>query len=158
MFENKKKSQNIRLRSMKKNEINSVISLVKKLKLPVEHVLEYNNFFIVAEYQNKIIGCGCLTFYDNNIVEIRSIAVKKRFQKRRVGSKIIKKLFEIAKRKNIHTVYTRTSMKTKGFFLKLEFKEMPKNMILRLFDKCKSCEKYVNNKCDSILMDVNLLE
>lgn len=137
-------------RKEKKKDLSSIISLLEKSRLPTEHILDNVKNFIVAEFKDRIIGCGCLIFY-NNFVEIRSLAVEKKFQRKGTGSKIAKRLLKTAKGRNIKTVYIRTLSHNKDFFLKLGFKELPQEMLLDLFEVCKTCERYAGPKCAALM-------
>lgn len=141
-------------RKASKKDLPSIISLIELSGLLTEHILGNIENFIVAEYKDKIIGCGCILFYDK-LVEIRSLSVEKNFQGQGIGSKILKNLLRVAKDKDIKSIYLRTFSHNKDHFLKFGFKELPQKMVLELFDQCKTCERYAGPRY-AVLMEIKL--
>lgn len=64
--------------------------------------------FFVALEDGKIIGCCALDIYSKRIAEIRSLAVKKNYQGRGVGTQLIGRCLKKAKQKKIYEVFSVT--------------------------------------------------
>ena len=93
--------------------------------------------FIVAQTNNKIVGCACLDLGD--IVELRSIAVLPSYRNKGVGSKLV---YNILKRAQdlTNVVYLRTNSQV--FFEKKGFKKLQNSEKKVLWKDCATCDKY----------------
>jgi len=64
--------------------------------------------FFVAENNKKIVGCCALDIYSRRIAEIRSLAVLLNYQRKGIGTNLIKLCLNKAKKKKILEIITIT--------------------------------------------------
>ena len=87
-----------------------------------------NNFSKILVYKEKEEIIGYLIFREiEPEIEIFKIGVKKEYQRKGVGTKLIQKLIEIAKEKNISKIFLEvkaSNLSAYNFYKKLGFKEM----------------------------------
>ncbi len=104
--------------------------------------------YIVASYEDNIIAVGALHIYSTNLAEIRSLAVQEKYQRRKIGQKIVLELEKEAKKLGISQLLTLTYKKE--FFEKLGFKEIPKKDVpeQKVWSDCIKCPHFPN--CDEI--------
>ncbi len=93
--------------------------------------------FIIAQMNNKIVGCACLDLGD--VVELRSIAVLPSYRNKGVGSKLVDAILKRAQDLT-KLVYLRTSSPL--FFEKKGFKILQNNEKKVVWKDCLQCEKY----------------
>ncbi len=84
--------------------INSHASHGKILKRTRKDVRKVLRSFIVAENDGNVIGCGALEVYSKKLAEIRSLVVDKEHRKKGVASALIKRLVDLAAKKEIYEV------------------------------------------------------
>ena len=79
----------------------------------VEYLLYYADFFVAACINDSIVGyiCGEIRLGRGHII---SIAVKKEFRRRGIGSMLLKLFIEELRKKNVRTVYLEVSTENKG--------------------------------------------
>ena len=100
------------------------------------------------------IGVGALHIYSPFLGEIRSLAVKKEFQNRKVGSKLVNALLEEARDLGLKEVLVLTYQKE--FFEKLGFKEIEKESIpeKKIWADCIKCKFFPN--CNETALIIRL--
>ena len=100
------------------------------------------------------IGVGALHIYSPFLGEIRSLAVKKEFQNKKVGSKLVNALLEEARDLGLKEVLVLTYQKE--FFEKLGFKEIEKESIpeKKIWADCIKCKFFPN--CNEIALIIRL--
>ena len=81
---------------------------------------------IVAEINNKIVGTGCL---EKN--RVRNVFVDTMLHKKGIGKKLMNKVEDIARNKNINRVYLTSSLYAEGFYRKLGYKKVRKYTEIR---------------------------
>ncbi len=67
------------------------------------------NRFFVAVQKDNIVGCCALDIYSKRIAEVRSLAVKRGYQKLGIGTKLVGKCLSLAKEKGIKEIFVITS-------------------------------------------------
>jgi N-acetylglutamate synthase-like GNAT family acetyltransferase len=82
--------------------------------LNLEKFLKSSKIFIVFRGEGKILGTGRIT--KNN--EVRTIYVNPKYQKRGIGTKIIKKLEDYAKKHKIKKLYLHAMSSAVPFYIK----------------------------------------
>jgi amino-acid N-acetyltransferase len=75
--------------------------ILKRSRKDVRKVLRS---FLVAEVDGEIVGCGALEIYNKKLAEIRSLVVAPDYQRQGVGRALIKRMIQIAKKKEIYEV------------------------------------------------------
>lgn len=75
--------------------------------------------FVVAVQKEKIIGCAALEVYSKRLAEIRSLVVNPEFQRKGIGSRLVRECLKRAKNKKIYEVLSITG--AYNFFRHLGF-------------------------------------
>ena len=68
----------------------------------------------------KIVGTGTL-IVEGKLGHIRYVAVERKFRHRKIGSRIMRKLEAVAKRKKLKRVYVNSRKHAKKFFKELDY-------------------------------------
>jgi len=105
--------------------------------------------FVVAEHENKIVGCGALHLYGMHLAEIRSIAVIPAAKGLGAGRKLVEALLEEAERQRVTCVCLFT--RVPEFFAHMGFglasrEELPD----KIYKDCLHCPNLY--ACDEIAM------
>ena len=64
--------------------------------------------FFVYEKNGKVIGCCSLEIYNQKLAEIRSLVVSSEYRNRGIGSALVKRCLDEARRKGVHQVLSVT--------------------------------------------------
>ena len=101
------------IRKAKISDIGTIFELVNDfakqgLMLPKSQIDLYESIrdFFVVEIDNKVVACGALKVFLDDLAEIRSLATNKDFQKIGLGKMITQKLLDDAKELGIKKVFT----------------------------------------------------
>ena len=109
--------------------------------------------FFICEHRGKIIAICSLNICWKDLAEIRSLAVKKEFQNKGVGTELIKECMKEAKELGIKRVFTLTP--SPKFFIKHRFKKIKKELLpQQIWAFCVQCVKFPN--CDETALIYNL--
>jgi len=101
--------------------------------------------FIVLEDNRKIYGTCALHILWEDLAEIRSLAVKKEYQKRGIGKKLVRRCLGEAKALGIKRVFVLTYQQ--DFFKKLGFADIDKSSLpQKIWGDCVRCPKFP--ECD----------
>lgn len=123
----------------------SDIMLAKSLNQLYENIRDY----VVLEREGKVVACGALHFFWEDLAEIRSLAVSPECSKNGYGSIITRHLIEQANVFGVKKVFALTLVP--NFFLKLGFKEVPHSELpQKVYKDCINCVKLGN--CDEIAL------
>ncbi len=142
------------------NEMHRIINhyAQKQLMLPKTQLRLYEflrDYTVATETSapNKLLGCGALHIYWEDLAEIRAIAVDPSTVHRGVGTYIVKQLLDEAREMGIYEVFVFT-YEPKFFgrfgFVQVEHGDLP----LKVYNECFNCPKF--NNCDEIAMVVHL--
>ncbi|MGN7765257.1 N-acetyltransferase [Paenibacillus sp. 22594] len=105
------------------------------------------NQFVIAELDGKFIGCGSLFRLGADLVEVRSIGLRDEGKGKGVGSMILEKLTEEAKRQKIPKIMALTY--AVDFFLRNGFTVVEKEIFPeKVWTDCVNCKK--QHACDEI--------
>lgn len=131
---------NYSLRKAQLKDINAIFLLIKPAAK--ERQLLHRNeedvrknidtFFVWDDQEKGIVACCGLDIYGKKLAEIRSLVVKKDFQKHGIGSMLVKECLKLAKENDIYEVLAITDKVT--FFNNLGFSKWLGNqypMIIR---------------------------
>jgi len=134
-------------------EIQKIVNYYAKKELLLQRSLSeiYEDLrdFWVARKKNKLVGAGALSIHWKNFAEIRSLAVSPRYTRKGIGSAIVKKCLQEAKKLNVKKVFTLT--KKPEFFGKLGFEIVDKNVLpTKVWADCYRCPKFLD--CDEVAM------
>jgi GNAT superfamily N-acetyltransferase len=71
---------------------------------PKKHILDNDGHIIFAAIDDKIVGTGCI-FKHENYYEIAKMGVTEGYQGYGIGRKILARLIDIARKKNLKEIY-----------------------------------------------------
>jgi amino-acid N-acetyltransferase len=130
----------------------------KQLMLPKTHLQLYEN---LRDYSisvdpspgGRVLGCGALHIYWENLAEIRALAVTPEVTHRGIGTALVEELLNEARELGVEQVFLFTYA-PKFFgrfgFIQVEHRTMP----LKVYNECFHCPKF--NTCDEIAMVLHL--
>ncbi|HSW39845.1 MAG TPA: N-acetyltransferase [Acidobacteriota bacterium] len=130
----------------------SQVMLPKTMLQLYENLRDYS-VVVAADDQARVVGCGALHIYWENLAEIRAVAVAPEMTGKGVGTVLIDRLLEEARELKIERVFVFT-YEPRFFgrfgFVQVEHSAMP----LKVYNECFNCPKF--NKCDEIAMVLDL--
>jgi amino-acid N-acetyltransferase len=99
----------LKIRQASVSDFSEIKKLIKQypdklMQSPLPKVKE----FLVAEVQGKLVGCCALEVYSKRLAEVRSLVVKENFQRRGIGTKLVKACLKRAKKEKIYEVLSVT--------------------------------------------------
>jgi amino-acid N-acetyltransferase len=100
-----------------------------------------------APAPNRLLGCGALHIYWENLAEIRALAVAPDMTHKGVGTAIVERLLNEARELEIQQVFLFTyepRFFARFGFIQVEHRTMP----LKVYNECFHCPKF--NKCDEL--------
>lgn len=132
-------------------DLKDIKTILSFYYLDTENVEKNLPEFIVAQTNNKIIGCACLDLV--GVVELRSIAILPSYRNKGVGSKLVDIILKRAQ-DLADTVYLRTTSPV--FFEKKGFTKLQNSEKKVIWKDCAQCDKY--DICRQTAMKKSLLE
>jgi len=109
--------------------------------------------FRVVELHGRIVGCGSLEHFSDELAEIRSLMVEQSTKGQGLGRVIVNSLIEIAREREVGRLMALTYVP--DFFHKLGFKTVNKNIFPeKIWGICVNCYKFHN--CDEIAVLLEL--
>jgi len=98
-------------------------------------------FTVGAEDEGKLLGCGALKLYNQEVAEIRSLCVDETLKSKGIGREIMEQLLNEAEAFGLKTVFALTV--APAFFEKLGFHETPRERFpTKVWRDCLRCERY----------------
>lgn len=148
------------IRKAKIFDIGTIFELVNDfakqgLMLPKSQIDLYESIrdFFVIEIDNKVVACGALKVFLDDLAEIRSLATNKDFQKMGLGKMITQKLLDDAKELGIKKVFTLSYQvdffKKQGFTL-IKKEELPQ----KIWRDCYKCPKFPNCDENALIIEI----
>lgn len=127
--------------------------MLRKTQLQLYENLRDYSIAVEVSAPNRVLGCGALHIYWENLAEIRALAVAPGMTKRGVGTYLVEELLNEARGLEIEQVFVFT-YEPKFFsrfgFIQVEHRTMP----LKVYNECFHCPKF--NKCDELAMVLHL--
>lgn len=138
-------------------QIHTIINQYAKegLMLAKSRMALYENLrdYFVAQEEYAVIGVGALHIIWEDLAEIRSLAVDKKYYKKGIGKELVNNLIDEAKKIGIAQVFTLTYQI--DFFEKCGFKTVDKSSLSnKVWKDCINCPKFPN--CDENAMVINI--
>lgn len=131
-------------------QIYKLISYFARKKLMLERSLNYiyeriRDFWVYKE-KREVIGCCALSIVGwEGLAEIKSLAVKEKYQSRGIGTQLVKKALEEAKLLGLKKVFVLTYKPE--FFKRLGFKEIDKEKLPhKIWSDCLNCPAFPDCK------------
>jgi amino-acid N-acetyltransferase len=127
--------------------------MLPKTELQLYENLRDYSIITDAASSERVLACGALHIYWENLAEIRAIAVDPEMTHKRLGTALVEGLLGEAKEWEIERVFVFT-YEPKFFgrfgFVKVEHRSLP----LKVYNECFHCPKF--NTCDEIAMVLDL--
>ena len=138
----------IALRPAKLPDIKPIIELIRpfsdeEIMLPLSFgsAVDRIRDFWIAEMADVIVGVGAVHPAWDNLMEIRSLAVRREMQHHGIGRLIMQSLLENARHMGAREVFTLTYVPT--FFERFGFKRIEKDRLPRkVWADCVHCPKF----------------
>lgn len=125
------------IRKATQADLKDIKTILSFYYLDTENVEKNLPEFIVAQTNNKIIGCACLD--PGDVVELRSIAILPSYRNKGVGSKLVDVILKHAQDLT-DIVYLRTTSPV--FFEKKGFTKLQNSDKKIIWKDCAQCDKY----------------
>src|SRR5579875_3013122 len=156
----RKTARQPRLRKARLSDVPALFRLIQQyaaqeVMLPRALPELYENIweFTVAERDGKVVACGALRLYSEELAEIRSLCVDPEQKTSGLGRAIIHQLMREAKRLGLKRVFALTVVP--GFFSKMGFYSVERGTLpQKVWRDCLQCEKYF--RCDEVAMVFDL--
>lgn len=104
-----------------------------------EHVRD----FIVAEREEKIIGCAALGVFTRHLAEIKSLVVAPELRGRGVGAGLVRALMDEARRLGVRRIFALTD--SVPFFQRMGFTTVDRATLPhKVWNECIRCPKFLN--------------
>jgi len=134
-------------------EIHNLISLYASdnlmLSRTLNEICEHIRDFVVFIENEVVVGCCALQIYMDELAEIKSLAVKQKYQNKGIGTKLVKYNLEQASNLKVKKVFVLTYKQ--HFFTNLGLKVIDKkDLPQKIWRECIKCHKFPN--CDEIAM------
>jgi amino-acid N-acetyltransferase len=127
--------------------------MLPKTQLQLYENLRDYSIAVDLSSPHRILGCGALHIYWENLAEIRALAVAPELAGKGVGTRLVEQLLNEAREFGIEQVFLFT-YEPKFFsrfgFIQVEHRTMP----LKVYNECFHCPKF--NKCDELAMVLHL--
>ena len=125
--------------------------LPRPLSVLYDHVRDFCVY--VDNKKGRIVGCCALQFCWEDLAEIRSLAVNRKYWGNNFGSGLVENAISEAKAFNISKVFTLTYRP--NFFNKFGFKQIDRSELpLKIWADCILCVKFPD--CDETAMMLDL--
>ena len=125
----------------------------KMLPRSLNELYENIRDFFVHEDDGNVLGCAALHVTWEDLAEIKSLAVTESIQKKKIGSMLVKMIFEDAKKLNIKRIFALTYVPE--FFEKFGFKKVAHSKLPhKIWSECIKCVKFPD--CEEIAMVIDI--
>lgn len=115
---------------------------------------QVREYFVYRKDHGPLIGVAALHIFWEDLGEIRSVAVLPNFQKKGIGSELVKKCIKEAGSIGLKKVFALTTRP--DFFKRLGFRTVTNDDLPKIiWSECKDCLKYPD-KCNEIPMILDL--
>ncbi len=127
--------------------------MLPKTELQLYENLRDYSIVTDASSTDRVLACGALHLYWENLAEIRALAVDHAMTRKRLGTFLVESLLSEAREWEIDRVFCFT-YEPKFFsrfgFVRVEHRSLP----LKVYNECFHCPKF--NTCDEIAMVLDL--
>ena len=132
--------------------INNFAQKGKMLPRPLTDIYENIRDFFVFERNRNILGVCALSITWKDLAEIKSLAVLRKFQKKGIGSVLVKSALNEAGNMGIRRIFVLTY--SPGFFRKMGFKKVKKDLLPhKIWGECIHCFKFPNCDEEAMILD-----
>lgn len=107
----------------------------------------FREFVVAADDTGRVVGCGALRVYNEELAEVASLAVDERVQGGGIGRRIVDRLVEDGREMGLREVFALTLQEL--FFHRLGFQTVSRETFpLKVWADCRDCPKL--HACDEI--------
>ena len=118
-----------------------------------EHLRDFSVAVEAMDGSDQVVACAALELVWHDLAEIKSLAVDRRFQTRKIGASLVRAKLDEACRLGISRVFALT--REPGFFQKLNFQIVPKDTLPhKVWTDCIHCP--LQAECDEVAMVIDL--
>jgi len=126
-------------------QIKAIIDPYAKIDLmlgrSLNNIYETIRDFYVYTSGKEIIGTCALHIFWEDLGEVRSVAVKNKYQKHGIGTKLVKEALKEAEELKLKKIFTLTYFP--GLFKRLGFKRIDKKELpQKIWSECINCVKF----------------
>lgn len=148
----KNKGQTVKIRNAGFGDVAAVYTLIKEhprelVPRATSDIAQNIDRFLVAEIKGRVVGTAAWAILPeisrsaNHSIEIKSVAVSGDFQKKGVGTALVKAMIKHVKSYRPAQVVVLTF--SPDYFRKFGFREVPKEKLMyKLYTGCINCAKY----------------
>jgi amino-acid N-acetyltransferase len=150
------KQQLINIRPAVVDDVAEIVALVNThafqgsvLPRSLQSVYDTVEDWIVAEAEGEILGCVSLLPYSSGLVEVRSLAVRNRYQGLGIGTRLMEALLDEARRRRVPTLFALT--RKVPFFGRFGFQVTERDLFPeKVWQDCRLCP--LRERCDETAM------
>jgi amino-acid N-acetyltransferase len=126
------------------------------LMLPKRHeelVRLFREFVVAVDADDRVLGCGALRVYNEELAEVASLAVEESAHGAGIGRRIVERLIDDGRALGLTTVFALTLQEV--FFQRLNFRTVPRESFPgKVWADCRNCPKL--HACDEIAVALTL--
>ena len=113
----------------------------------------FREFVVAVDPEERVVGCGALRVYSDELAEIASLAVDESVHGAGIGRRLVERLLEEGRGLGLRTVFALTLQE--AFFHRLDFRTVPRdNFPGKVWADCRNCPKL--HACDEIAVAIEL--
>ena len=135
----------MKIRTAKVTDVKAIHALIgyyaekkEMLPRPINDLYENIQEYVVAEDKKKVIACCALHVSWEDLAEIKALAVDQQYQKKGIGTRLVKVLHKKAKELGIKKAFALT-FKPK-FFLRMGYAEIQREKLPhKIWGECVKC-------------------
>lgn len=126
------------------------------LERPLNYIYENIRDFWIYTHNRKIVGCCALHVVGwNDLGEIKSLAVEKKYSRRGIGKKLVRSSLEEAKKIGIKRIFALTFIPQ--FFYKQGFKKINrKELPHKIWSDCVNCVYFPDCKEEAVILHIKI--
>jgi len=133
--------------------VNEFARLEEMIPRSLNELYETLRDFVICEDEGSVCGVCALHIMWEDLAEIRSLAVDKKYQKKGIGGRLVKQCLKEAKALGLKRIFALTYRPE--FFRKLGFLDIDKSKLpQKIWGDCLRCHKFP--ECDEHAVIINL--
>lgn len=133
--------------------INDMASQDLMLPRSLNQIYENIRDFYVCEIERKVIGCAALHVLWSNLAEVKSVAVRTKYQRQGLGRLLVNHCLEDAQVLGLEIVFALTYQPS--FFEKLGFEKVSKRKLPhKIWTECIRCPKFPNCNEEAVMLQL----
>ncbi len=144
----------INIRQADKADLADIIKLLDNNNLPTIDIPNSSIQLFIGSYNCSTIGVIGIEIYEKTGL-LRSLAVQESFNKLKVGTKLINKLFDHIKLNNIRDVYLLTES-AEDYFTRFEFEKVDRSIVPGVIMETREYKDICPNS--AVVMHKNLIK